>query len=181
MSNKENTTKYTVLGMLSYEAMSGYDIKKYLNEVVNHVWNVSFGQIYPLLKIMENEKLVRSKFIEQDGKPDKKIYSITKNGLKELSSWLKSSVKHDNIRNELLLKIGLNSSENIKTTISLINDYKEQINQKCDFFNNFQKIKHKTCDDKNELLCFDVIADYIGSYLEFEKNWCNRSIKRLKV
>ncbi len=38
-----------MLGALSIEPMSGYDIKNLLGRTVGHFWNEGYGQIYPTL------------------------------------------------------------------------------------------------------------------------------------
>ena len=44
-----NKTQYAILGALSIQTMSGYDIKKWLLEVTGSFWAESPGQIYPTL------------------------------------------------------------------------------------------------------------------------------------
>jgi hypothetical protein len=42
-----STTPYAILGLLSIEPMSGYDIRANLEESLAHFWSESYGQIYP--------------------------------------------------------------------------------------------------------------------------------------
>ena len=46
-SNKmrEVKSKYAILGMLSIEPMSGYDIKKEVEKSISNFWTESYGQI----------------------------------------------------------------------------------------------------------------------------------------
>ena len=55
---KDKKSKYAILGMLSIEPMSGYDIKKEIEESISNFWTESYGQIYPVLKSLVAEKLV---------------------------------------------------------------------------------------------------------------------------
>ena len=55
---KDKKSKYAILGMLSIEPMSGYDIKKEIEENISNFWTESYGQIYPVLKSLVAEKLV---------------------------------------------------------------------------------------------------------------------------
>ena len=45
-----NKTQYAILGFLSFEPMSGYDIQKLAKESIGYFWQEGYGQIYPVLK-----------------------------------------------------------------------------------------------------------------------------------
>ena len=46
----KQSTDFALLGLLSIEPMSGYDIRQNFQESLNFFWNESYGQIYPALK-----------------------------------------------------------------------------------------------------------------------------------
>ena len=80
--------KYTLLGFLSFAPMTGYDLKKYIDSSTEFFWHAELAQIYPTLKQLEETGLVESEVEPQEGKPDRKIYSLTKAGRAALSEWL---------------------------------------------------------------------------------------------
>jgi PadR family transcriptional regulator, regulatory protein AphA len=94
-----------LLGLLAIESMSGYDLGVSIRASVGHIWNESYGQIYPNLKKLAAEGFVTSKTERQKGKPDRRIYSITEKGLERLSKWLVVPPQPEIARNELLLKL----------------------------------------------------------------------------
>jgi DNA-binding PadR family transcriptional regulator len=94
-----------LLGLLSIEPMSGYDLGQTIRGSVGHFWNESYGQIYPNLKRLAAEGLVTSRTERQKGKPDRHIYSITKKGRERLHAWLAVAPQPEVPRNELLLKL----------------------------------------------------------------------------
>ena len=49
---KANKSRYAILGMLALEAASGYQIKKEMEESTSNFWHESYGQIYPILKLL---------------------------------------------------------------------------------------------------------------------------------
>ncbi|MFT6028949.1 MAG: PadR family transcriptional regulator AphA [Oleiphilaceae bacterium] len=97
--------KHAILVLLETEPSSGYDLLKQFNNSLGYFWNAKHQQIYQQLKLLSNENLIECKLEEQHGKPDKKIYKITKLGVSELSSWLSVSVKPNKINDALLVKI----------------------------------------------------------------------------
>ncbi len=51
--NNYFTVDYIILGCLSIEPMSGYDIKRLISISTSLFYNASYGSIYPTLKKME--------------------------------------------------------------------------------------------------------------------------------
>jgi len=100
-----SSSRYAVLGILTLEPMSGYDIKKFIETSVAHFWRESYGNLYPLLNRLTDEKLVRRRTERQKGKPDRHVYSLTDRGRAAFLEWLGEPVKEDAVRSELLLKL----------------------------------------------------------------------------
>ncbi len=96
---------YSLLGILSLRAMSGYDIRKFVKENIGYFWKESYGQIYPMLKRMAAQGLVDVRVERKSGKPDRQVYSLTLAGHAELERWLGHSPVLPSPRNELLLKL----------------------------------------------------------------------------
>jgi PadR family transcriptional regulator, regulatory protein AphA len=94
-----------LLGLLTIEPMSGYDLGLTIRGSVGHFWNESYGQIYPNLKKLANDGFVSCKTERQKGKPDRRIYSITEKGRKRLTNWLAVPPQPEIPRNEMLLKV----------------------------------------------------------------------------
>jgi DNA-binding PadR family transcriptional regulator len=94
-----------LLGLLSIESMSGYDLGQTIRASVGHFWNESYGQIYPNLKKLAAGGFVTSKLERQEGKPDRQVYSITRKGRERLAKWLAVPPQPEIPRNELLLKL----------------------------------------------------------------------------
>jgi DNA-binding PadR family transcriptional regulator len=102
---KENKSRYALLGALSLCPGSGYDIKKLLEQSTSYFWSESYGQIYPLLKQLEQEGAVTHHTEKQEGKPERYVYALTDQGRGELQRWLTEPVERAVERNELLLKL----------------------------------------------------------------------------
>ncbi|MGA2848061.1 MAG: PadR family transcriptional regulator [Terracidiphilus sp.] len=105
MAKRSSSSMEVLLGLLTIQSMSGYDLGQTIRGSVGHFWNESYGQIYPSLKSLASDGYVSSKTERQKGKPDRKIYSITKKGQERLARWLAVPPQPEIPRNELLLKI----------------------------------------------------------------------------
>lgn len=122
---RETKSKYAILGMLSIAPMSGYDIKKRIEESISNFWTESYGQIYPILKSVVAEKLVTKTVEKGSGKPDRHVYSLTELGRTELQRWLSEGVTPKVERNELLLKLFFGEEVALDTNIRHIEQYRE--------------------------------------------------------
>ena len=82
-----------VLGILLESPSTGYEIKQKFETVFSNFYNASFGSIYPILHKLVTHKKVYVKLVRQEGKPDKKIYSITEKGIESFQNYLRTEVE----------------------------------------------------------------------------------------
>ena len=99
----ENRSRYAILGALTVEAMSGYDIRQFFAETLKYFWVENYGQIYPMLKLLHAERLIRP--LTKDGSSGRTVYKITACGHRALRAWLAEPARPQPRRNELLLKL----------------------------------------------------------------------------
>jgi PadR family transcriptional regulator, regulatory protein AphA len=105
MKNDGGTTPNALLGLLSMNPMSGYDMRSVISQSIGHFWSESYGQIYPSLKRLAAEGFVERKTQRQKGRPDRNVYSLTGKGRDRLREWLALPVAEEVHRSELLLKL----------------------------------------------------------------------------
>lgn len=172
-------TQYAILGALSIQPMSGYEIKKMMAGSTNYFWTESNGQLYPTLA-----KLARNKFVTVEkhmvGEKIKKIYTITKTGLAKLKDWLTQDYQYYPVRKELLLKIFY--GQNVTPNVSIQHIQKHL--QKCQ---NLLKI-YKDIEKKLTLLVKQgkrpvyfllTVKAGVGT-VKAEIAWCEESIDLIK-
>lgn len=91
------------LGILSFSDMTGYDIRKMAFEgSFSHFCEASYGSIYPALSQLTNEELVTYRDEVSEGKPARKIYSITEKGRAVLLHILHEQPGPDRFKSEFL-------------------------------------------------------------------------------
>ena len=84
--------------------MNGYRLKQLIEGSISNFWTESYGQIYPMLRQLEDEGLAKARSAEQGGR-SRTTYAITAAGRAELARWLAAPVEPRPLRNELLLKL----------------------------------------------------------------------------
>lgn len=118
------TTEAGVLGLLALEGeRSGYDLAKQAERSVGHVWGPTKSHLYAVLRRLATEGLVRAREVEQQGRPDKQLYSLTDAGRASFDAWLDDPVPGD--RGALVLRLflgGLASAESHRRTLELFRD-----------------------------------------------------------
>jgi DNA-binding PadR family transcriptional regulator len=98
------TLGYAILGLLSREDLSGYDLKQRMAGRVGYFWSAKHSQIYPELARLEDGGYVKHSVVEQRERPDKKVYEITAYGLDALKEWVIQPPVPRPTRDELTLK-----------------------------------------------------------------------------
>jgi DNA-binding PadR family transcriptional regulator len=97
-------TAYVILGMVSREPRSGYEIKALVDNSTRFFWAASYGQIYPELKKLANVGLVDGADAPT-GERKRTVYAITKAGEEALRDWLRRPPRTYETRDEGLLKL----------------------------------------------------------------------------
>lgn len=96
--------KTLCLAILHDGDASGYEIRKLSAEgEFAYFVEASFGSIYPALAKLEDEALVSSKVKHQEGRPAKKVYTITDAGRDSFRETLFDDLGDDVFRSEFLL------------------------------------------------------------------------------
>ena len=82
--------KYALLTLLTGERLlSGYDLLRYFDGSVGFVWHATHPQvIWQASDKLRREGLVVNELAVQTGRPNKKVYSITEQGMHELLAWV---------------------------------------------------------------------------------------------
>lgn len=99
-----SATAYVILGMVSREPRSGYEIKAAVDDTTRFFWAASYGQIYPELKRLSEAGLVEG-IDAPRGDRKRTVYAITADGTAELKDWLRKPPETLEMREEGLLKL----------------------------------------------------------------------------
>jgi PadR family transcriptional regulator, regulatory protein AphA len=123
---RQNKSRYAVLGFLSWQPGSGYDIRRAIAESVGNFWNESYGQIYPALRELEREGLAQRVIEKKPGKPDRHVYSITDTGRNELRRWLEQPAEPHIYRVEVLIKLFFGEQASVESSLAHVARYRAE-------------------------------------------------------
>ncbi|MCU0612725.1 MAG: PadR family transcriptional regulator [Candidatus Eisenbacteria bacterium] len=97
--------EYAILGFLSYGPSTGYDLKRVFDSTVRHFWPADQSQIYRTLNRLGTQGYVGHELVEQEEKPDRKIYHLTEAGREEFLRWLATPHAPDEVREGSLIQV----------------------------------------------------------------------------
>jgi DNA-binding PadR family transcriptional regulator len=100
------TTESALLGLLALEGeQSPYDLLKIVEGSVGFFFAPARSHVYDVLPRIERLGWAASRAIAQSGRPDKRVYRITRSGRKVLRDWVEGPDPGPEDRNVVLLKI----------------------------------------------------------------------------
>ena len=132
--------KTVCLGMLTDGDASGYDLKKYFECSFGHFFPAGYGSIYPALATLARNGLVEFEEILQDGKPDRKVYSITEKGREELMRGLDNTNPSHKVRSEFLATLWFANLMTDEQVNAIFDNKLVEIDKTCELIDEFMAI-----------------------------------------
>ncbi|MER6418394.1 PadR family transcriptional regulator [Streptomyces sp. NPDC001137] len=95
-----------VMAALLEGEASGYDLAKGFEASVANFWMATPQQLYRELERMEGEGLVSARVVQQERRPNKRLFSLTEAGLEVLRDYVgEAPAKPPALRDELMVKV----------------------------------------------------------------------------
>jgi DNA-binding PadR family transcriptional regulator len=96
--------KYVLLALLSQQSWYGYQLKPAAEQLLGGDASLNSGQLYTLLRKLDEQHLISGERIEQEDRPDKRVFIITESGQESLQAWIETPVASQIMRSELYLR-----------------------------------------------------------------------------
>lgn len=176
---------YGLLGLLTYQDSTGYDLTKIFEDSLNNFWHAQSSQIYRELDRMEQKGWVTSRSVVQDKRPNKRLYSITNNGREALREWLgDATLKVENPHEPLLVRIffGADAPEATLALFTALRDmclgilktYPEHIKA------NIDRYAAAVSDGEHKRLYWEMTLDYGMAQARMTAEWAQQCINKLE-
>ena len=173
--------KHAILGFLSISAKTGYDLQKKNEQTIQHFWPSTQSQIYRTLKELERGGLIDGEVTIQHEKPNKRMYTLTPKGKKELLGWVASPLEPAPHRNQFLVQLFFSEHISRDAICANLSHYRERLKARLEY------MKSKEVQDKiafavspKEKALFEIIVDNGVRLLETEMDWADSSIAKMK-
>jgi DNA-binding PadR family transcriptional regulator len=177
--------KHGLLGLLRYGSMTGYDLDKIFKSHLKSFWYAQTSQIYRELNKMEDNKWLSSEIVFQEGKPNKKVYSITDLGNDEFIKWLTDVEQNDaiEVKQTFLMKMFFSADNDISITLKILEDFKESCQQRMQslkvFVEDFDNPNTEK-DPRKEANYWVATAEFGTMFHNMCIEWADKTIQRIK-
>ncbi|WP_330256468.1 PadR family transcriptional regulator [Nocardia sp. NBC_00565] len=150
-----------VLAALLEGEASGYDLAKGFDASVANFWMATPQQLYRELDRMTAAGLLAARLVEQERRPNKRLYSLTAAGRDALRAFTVEPSKPTAIRDELLVKVSALDSGDAAAVRAAIAERAEWATAK---LARYERLRARLLDGRTE---DDFLADAgrVGPYL----------------
>jgi DNA-binding PadR family transcriptional regulator len=97
--------EHALLVALSEQPASGLDLARRFSRSIGFFWSATHQQIYRVLARMDADGWVSATEVAQTGRPDKKVYAVSRAGRRVLAAWLVTPTETQALRSELAVKL----------------------------------------------------------------------------
>lgn len=136
---------HAILVSLSEQSGSGYELARRFDRSIGFFWSATHQQIYRTLRVMEDHGWLQATPVVQQGRPDKKVYTVADAGRAELARWIaepltgRGSSVTDNRTRDLAVKIRAASYGDITALRAQVNALRDERVELLDTYRGFQK------------------------------------------
>lgn len=131
--------EHAIMTSLAERPGTGYEIGQQFTRSIGHFWSATHQQIYRTLKKLHSDGLVSFEPVAQDGRPDKKVYTLSDAGRQALREWVATRTPVQHLRNELGVKLRAAEHGNIDDTIADMRHQRDLHSAQLDLYTRFQK------------------------------------------
>lgn len=176
---RKKRTQFTILGLLAGGPLSGYDIRRSVEETIGHFWSESYGQIYPELGRLTQEGLVTRSRSGGEGRPIRQVYSITPAGGRRIEAWLREPAEPQVQREELLLKIFLGAQASPDNSLWHVGRHREAQQQRLEILSRIEGRLRALQPGAPDLAYWLVTIRHGVLAAEASLRWCDEAEKLL--
>jgi len=97
--------RHAVLAALLEGEASGYQLAKRFDVSVANFWSATPQQLYRDLDRLEADGLVSARLVQQQRRPNKRVFTLTDAGREELRSFTEEPARPAALRDDLLVKL----------------------------------------------------------------------------
>ena len=174
---------HAILGFLEYQPMSGYDLKKFFDQSITHFWSATQSHIYKALEKLEEDGMVESKIIPQEGRPNRKQYEITGAGKAELRQWVSTPLPIEGAREAWLIQVffahNLGNEEITNLFEKRIEALRAYLSQ-CQLAQKGINENYKRVGIKRVRDLWQLTLDYGIDYYRNEIEWLEKTLPRVR-
>jgi PadR family transcriptional regulator AphA len=140
-ATKLSTTTWSILGMLTFAEMSGYDLLKAVEKSIGYFFSPAKSHVYTELRKLVAAGYATERQIRQKDRPDKRLYKITQAGEKALRVWLaRDDEEPESMSSEFTLKLFFGEQMDQEVLLTKMKRYREECAASLQEFKELEKL-----------------------------------------
>jgi PadR family transcriptional regulator AphA len=166
--------KYAILGFLSWEPLTGYDLKKRFADSEVLYWSGNNNQIYRALVELHQDGWV-TQTIHDQLSPSRKVYTITERGWAELRAWVMTVPEPPQLRSPFLVQLAWADQLGAGELDDLLAAYEEEVRVKLLVLRE-QAQRAPGAPDRTprEVFLWRAITAHVDDFYAQELDWVRR-------
>jgi PadR family transcriptional regulator, regulatory protein AphA len=173
-------TSYVILGMLGKGPKSGYDIKSLADNSTRFFWAISYGQIYPELKRLEQAGLIVGEADPSGGGRQRRVFTLTPEGEQALHDWLTAGGPlHFELRHEGILRIFFSGVLDVEERVALLHAVRAGHERVRDEIEQVRPLATEAAAESGDPMPLLTVETGVA-YQEFFVGLCDRLERRLE-
>lgn len=177
---KLKSVSYAVLGQLAFRPWAAYALIKEMQRNFHYFYPKAESGLYEELKKLEKSGLVTSQ-VETKGKKERAVYTITKEGKKQLKAWLSTEPDHYWLEFDGLLRVFLSkfgSGPALQNALSKVRADNDTLIQLAEKVGN--EYLSDSAPAQREIVERAIVFDFLLHYSMMYDEWLSRTEKYLR-
>jgi DNA-binding PadR family transcriptional regulator len=173
--------RHAILAALLEGEASGYELAKRFDVSVANFWSATPQQLYRELERMEIDGLIAARVVQQERRPNKRLFSLTDAGKRELHAFTAEPAKPTAIRDDLAIKLQAVDAGDVRAVLAAVRERLEWSRAK---LARYDRIRARLLDGRSEDE-FLTGSERVGPYLtlmggrsleEATIRWCEATL-----
>ncbi len=171
--------KYSILVAISEGPKSGYDVAKQFDETIGFFWRARHSQIYRELGKLKEKQLVFAEEMQQTGKPNRIVFTISDAGREALLSWSREPSQPQELKDDFLVQLyGIDAVDLDALREHLSLRLERHRDRHAQYLAKHKILGDAEClSDLGRQLALEVGIRYENEWAD----WCTQALERLSV
>lgn len=166
---------HVILGLLNREPLTGYEMKKIIQNTPFMYWSGNNNQIYKAFVELLDEGFVTKEVQHQDGSPTKNIYTITDDGINEFNNWLLSVTDVPVFKKQFLIKLALANQLKRGDLDNMLTSYADAVKMQAVLSErDLDQCYFAGQEPSDESFFVDLIRENVRSFYSSELAWIQK-------
>ncbi len=175
--------RHAVLASLLEGEATGYELSKRFHVSVANYWSATSQQVYRELERLEAAGQVSGRLVEQERRPNKRVFSLTQAGRSELHGFIMEPTRPPAVRDDLLVKLQAATVDDFDELKRVV---EERLERARDKLAGYERLRERLLGGSAQPRHAEAVGPYLvlmGGHMYEEQNirWCTTVLATLSL